>query len=105
MEETKLVEENIKQRISWLEKRMGLTNNERELITFQMKDLAKQLVLSGVINWVAVKNNTPKENERVLAHNGRLIIETSWQEYTDQDEEWFKRRFTYWTKTIKPPCL
>ena len=42
------IEENIKQRIGWLEKRMGLSNNERELITFQMKELAKQLTLTDV---------------------------------------------------------
>jgi len=63
------------------------------------------LLLHSVINWVAVFDKTPAENETVLAHNGYRIIETSWQEFTDQDEKWFKSTFLYWTKTFKPPCL
>jgi len=73
-------------------------------LQLERDELKKQLRIGGVSKWVAVKENTPKENERVLAHNGYRLVETSWQEYTDQDEEWFKKRFTYWTKTIKPPC-
>ena len=65
----------------------------------------EELMLYSVINWVAVFESTPKENETVLAHNGHRIIETSWQEFTDQDEQWFKSKFLYWTKTFKPPCL
>tara|TARA_R110000737_G_scaffold245838_1_gene256365 strand:- start:2251 stop:2472 length:222 start_codon:yes stop_codon:yes gene_type:complete len=44
------IEENIKQRIDLLEERIILTNNERELITFQIKELSEQFYLQGVVN-------------------------------------------------------
>jgi len=70
-----------------------------------MDEHKESLLLYSVINWVAVFDKTPPENETVLAHNGHRIIETSWQDFTGQDEQWFKNTFLYWTKTFKPPSL
>lgn len=61
--------------------------------------------LQSVINWVAVTDEIPPENKKVICWNGHRMVEQSWMQYTESDEEWFRRTFTYWTSDVKPPCL
>lgn len=48
------------------------------------------------LEWKLVTQEIPKNRQRVLCYNGRRIIDTRWEMYTDQDEEWFRRTFTHW---------
>jgi len=38
-----------------------------------------------------------------LCYNGVRMAENSWEEYTDQNAEWFKKTFTHWCKLPKKP--
>ncbi len=58
-----------------------------------------------VINWVALKDEMPLEKKNVLCWNGFQMRTRSWQKYTGSNKEWFKRSFTHWTDSVKPPCL
>lgn len=46
--------------------------------------------------WISVKDRLPEERVRVLCWNGYRIFEKSWEQYTNQDDEWFKATFTHW---------
>jgi len=58
---------------------------------------------SNTIIWIPVNERIPKNNKKVLCFNGYRMIENSWSMHTDQDAEWFKKTFTYWTEDVKHP--
>jgi len=83
-----------------------LNNKDKILITDAIHKIrSKALTLTDVINWVACKEAIPKENQKVLTYNQYRIMSNSWCKYTDQDDEWFKNRFTHWAEIPKLPCL
>lgn len=63
------------------------------------------LPLHGVINWVATIEMLPENRQQVLCWNGHRMMQNSWCAHTDQDDKWFKERFTHWGLLPKPPCL
>lgn len=48
-------------------------------------------------NWISVEKELPKSKERVLCFSvGRRINSDWWEEHTDQNIDWFKRKYTHW---------
>lgn len=74
------------------------------MIEYAMQEV-KNLNLPVVIHWVAVADEIPPENKKVICWNGYRMVEQSWMQYTGSDEEWFRKTFTHWTPDVKPPCL
>ena len=69
-------------------------------------DKAKQLILSGVMHWVAVKDDLPSDDAQVLVewNNGRFGV----NEYWESDECWkyqFDKINVVRWQEIKPPCV
>lgn len=59
----------------------------------------------GVIHWVESSERLPPEGKTVLCYTGHGMTDNSWLGLTDQDDKWFKKRFTHWTEDVSPPCV
>lgn len=55
--------------------------------------------------WISVEDRLPEDNENVLCYNGYRIVDNSYSMYTDQDQFWFKKRFTHWMYIPALPSL
>jgi hypothetical protein len=56
------------------------------------------------MEWISVKEKLPENLELVLCHTHLgMLISQSYCMYTDQDDKWFKERFTHWMPLPEPP--
>lgn len=81
----------------------ALSDAAKEYWFEQFKLLAQKPYSVGD-GWIDVKDRLPDESEEVLCFTkfGR-IIQNSYQEYTDQNKEWFRDRFSHWQPLPSPP--
>jgi hypothetical protein len=68
----------------------------------QLTDLANKMFYEQS-EWISVEDALPKNKENVLCYNGYRMIENSYSMFTDQDQNWFKNRFTHWMPLPSPP--
>ena len=57
------------------------------------------------LDWKLVTQEIPENRQRVLCYNGFRIVDTRWEMCTDQDEEWFRRKFTHWCNLPNLPNI
>ena len=72
------------------------------------KHRSKQLILSGVINWVAVSERLPTEQTDVITYSKEFEVRNG---RCMQKGSWFVNGYsrlvnvTHWAELPKPPCL
>ena len=56
------------------------------------------------MEWISVKDKLPENLELVLCctHLG-YMVSNSYSLHSDQDDEWFRQRFTHWMPLPPPP--
>ena len=63
-----------------------------------------------IVTWVSSKDRLPERNNLVICFvthpfSNWLMSINSWSPATDQNEEWFKSRFTHWMPLPEPPKI
>jgi hypothetical protein len=79
-----------------------------KLQIFGIEALYKQLMLGGVINWVAVSHTNPPEGEYetyFVRDDAGFMYERNWKgHFWEGDYIVNEPKVTHWT-IVKPPCL
>ena len=63
---------------------------------------ANRLLAAG---WISVNEKLPDNFQSVLCHThiGNMVVQ-SYSLHTEQDDKWFKERFTHWMDLPAPPA-
>ena len=85
---------------SWMPSDNKNFDKEREAIDTVVEALEKPLPTDG---WTSTLVKIPEGKQKVLAYNGYRIVHTSWQKFTDQDDNWFRTRYTHWMPMVELP--
>ena len=78
----------------------------KHVVDFIKRDRKKQLILNGVINWVAVNKKLPKQTGDILIYVDGLGVRNAIFNITDNSFSFNSiYKPTHWAELPKPPCL
>jgi len=70
--------------------------------------LKEQLILSGVINWVAIKDDLPTKDDDYLVCEDGFVFDAGYSKEYKGFHDHITTRYkdvTHWAELPKPPCL